>query len=88
MSIFLGTDRADNLLVLLDVAHVLAFAITVYLLYMLIKVVSLIERGRALLTNPRIPRNPRFFRFLVLNWQILISTLVCTLIVWLILIFL
>jgi len=87
MSIFLGTDRTNNLLVLFNMAHVLALAITMGILYVLVKVISLVERGRALLANPRIPRNPRFLRFLVLNRNFLIFILVCTLIIYLTLVF-
>ncbi len=75
MSEFLGTDRADNLFVLFNMAHILALAITVGILNMLVKVISLVERGRALLAIPRL-NNPRFFRFLVLWRNILIFILV------------
>lgn len=67
MSVLLSTDGANNLFVFLYMLHVLAFAFTVYLLYMLLKVVFFLERGRALSADPRFD-NFRYFGFL-LNWR-------------------
>jgi len=69
--ILLGTFRANNLLILLNMLHVLALAITVYLLCVLIKVIFLSERGRAMLALPRF-NNARFFNFLILRRNVII----------------
>jgi hypothetical protein len=74
MSILLGTDGANNLFVLFDMAHVLALAIAMYLLYVLVKVILLVERGRALFALPRL-RNYRFLKFLLL-WRNIIIVLI------------
>ncbi len=63
MSELFGADRTHNLFVLFDMAHILALAVTVYLLYMLVKVVLLRERARAMLADPRF-LNGRFLLFL------------------------
>ena len=54
MSEFLGANWANNLLVLLDMSHVLTITVSVNLLCVLIEVVLLSERARALLTYPRL----------------------------------
>ena len=66
VSVLLSTDGANNLFVFLYMLHVLAFAVTVYLLYMLFKVVFFLERDRALSADPRFD-NFRYLSFL-LNW--------------------
>ena len=53
MSVLLGTNRANNLFVLLDMANPLALAFAMGSLYMLIKVVFLLERARAMWADPR-----------------------------------
>ncbi len=71
MSVFLGTNGANNLLILFNMAHMLALAISMYLLYMLIKVIFLSERGRAMLALPKF-NNCRLFRFLLVWRNIII----------------
>jgi len=71
MSVLLRTNGANKLLILYNMAHALALAISMYLLYMLIKVIFLSERGRAMLALPKF-NNCRFFRFLLVWRNIII----------------
>jgi hypothetical protein len=77
MSILLSANMTDNLAILLDVLHVFLFALTVYLLNMLIKIVFLRERARTLWADMRF-RNERFWTFLTL-WFIYVLFLLALL---------
>ena len=63
MSVLLGTNMAHELSILLNVFKVLLLAITVYLLHMLVQVILLRERMRALWADMRFC-NARFWCFL------------------------